>query len=362
MLESLNDVYNLHDLKTLAEAQLERGALEYYSSGAMDGHTLSESTTVFSRLKLRPRVLCDVSSVDTRTTLLGLDLSSPLCAAPTAFHRMAHDEGERATARAIRQFGTLMTLSTLSNTDMEEVGLEAQGRWWFQLYVFRDRELTRSLVARAEQAGARALVLTVDTPRLGRREINVRNLFRLPPHLSIKNAGMQGWMPPASQGGDGLAEFVAAQMDASLSWKDLEWLRSITHLPIVLKGILTAEDAKLTLEHGANAIWVSTHGGRQVDTAVSTLEALPEIVEAVNGQLEVYLDGGIRRGSDVLKVLALGARAVFLGRPVLWGLACGGEAGVSKMLNMLQYELELTMALCGKNSLEGLKPDLIFRG
>jgi len=360
--DALDDVYNLHDLRELAYAHLEQNALEYYSSGSMDGHTLTESTAVFERLRLRPRVLCDVSSISTRTTLLGLEVSSPLCAAPTAFHRMAHDEGERATARAVRQFGSLMTLSTLSNTDMEEVGLEAQGRWWFQLYVFRDRQLTRSLVSRAEAAGARALVLTVDTPRLGRREINVRNLFQLPEHLSVKNAGMQGWMPPASKGGDGLAEFVAAQIDPSLTWKDLEWLRSITTLPIVLKGILTSEDASLALEHGVNALWVSTHGGRQVDTAISTLEALPEIVQAVEGKLEVYLDGGIRRGSDVLKALALGARAVFLGRPVLWGLAAGGEAGVTKMLALLQAELELTMALCGKASLEELKPDLIWRG
>lgn len=356
----LTRLINLHDFEVAGQPRLTSNALDYYRSGANDGHTLSNNQAAFARLRLRPRMLNDVSHVRLETSVLGLPLSAPIGFAPSAFHGLAHPDAELATVRACAAAGRVMTLSTLSNTSIEEVAAQADGRLWFQLYLYRDRELARALVERAGAAGARALVLTVDTPRLGRREANERNGFVLPPHLGMPNVGSREQMSQIdAEGGSQLAEYFAELIDPSLSWRDVEWLRGITDLPIVLKGILTAEDAELAVQHGAAAIWVSNHGGRQLDTAVASIEALPEVVQAVDGRAEVYLDGGIRRGTDVLKALALGARAVFLGRPVLYGLACGGEAGVSRMLDLLTEELRLAMALSGQSDVAGLSPALV---
>lgn len=359
-LSDLTQLINLHDFEAAGQPRLTSNALDYYRSGANDGHTLSNNQAAFARLRLRPRMLNDVSRVRLETSVLGLPLSAPIGFAPSAFHGLAHPDAELATVRACAAAGRVMTLSTLSNTSIEEVAAQADGRLWFQLYLYRDRELARALVERAGAAGARALVLTVDTPRLGRREANERNGFVLPPHLGMPNVGSREQMSQIdAEGGSQLAEYFAELIDPSLSWRDVEWLRGITDLPIVLKGILTAEDAELAMQHGAAAIWVSNHGGRQLDTAVASIEALPEVVQAVDGRAEVYLDGGIRRGTDVLKALALGARAVFLGRPVLYGLACGGEAGVSRMLDLLTEELRLAMALSGQSDVAGLSPALV---
>ena len=356
----LTQLINLHDFEAAGQPRLTQNALDYYRSGANDGHTLSNNQAAFSRLRLRPRMLNDVSHVRLETSVLGLPLSAPIGVAPSAFHGLAHQDAELGTVRATAAAGRVMTLSTLSNTSIEEVAAQADGRLWFQLYLYRDRELARALVQRAGAAGARALVLTVDTPRLGRREANVRHGFVLPPHLSTPNVGAQEQMSQIdAEGGSQLAEYFAELMDPSLSWRDVEWLRGITDLPIVLKGVLTAEDAELAVQHGAAAIWVSNHGGRQLDTAVASIEALPEVVQAAAGRAEVYLDGGIRRGTDVLKALALGARAVFLGRPVLYGLACGGQAGVSRVLDLLTDELRLAMALSGQADEAGLSPALV---
>ena len=356
----LTRLINLHDFEVAGQPRLTSNALDYYRSGANDGHTLSNNQAAFARLRLRPRMLNDVSHVRLETSVLGLPLSAPIGFAPSAFHGLAHPDAELATVRACAAAGRVMTLSTLSNTSIEEVAAQADGRLWFQLYLYRDRELARALVERAGAAGARALVLTVDTPRLGRREANERNGFVLPPHLGMPNVGSREQMSQIdAEGGSQLAEYFAELIDPSLSWRDVEWLRGITDLPIVLKGILTAEDAELAVQHGAAAIWISNHGGRQLDTAVASIEALPEVVQAVDGRAEVYLDGGIRRGTDVLKALALGARAVFLGRPVLYGLACGGEAGVSRMLDLLTEELRLAMALSGQSDVAGLSPALV---
>lgn len=356
----LTRLINLHDFEAAGQPRLTSNALDYYRSGANDGHTLSNNQAAFARLRLRPRMLNNVSNVRLETSVLGLPLSAPIGFAPSAFHGLAHPDAELATVRACAAAGRVMTLSTLSNTSIEEVAAQADGRLWFQLYLYRDRELARALVERAGSAGARALVLTVDTPRLGRREANERNGFVLPPHLGMPNVGSREQMSQIdAEGGSQLAEYFAELIDPSLSWRDVEWLRGITDLPIVLKGILTAEDAELAVQHGAAAIWVSNHGGRQLDTAVASIEALPEVVQAVNGRAEVYLDGGIRRGTDVLKALALGAQAVFLGRPVLYGLACGGEAGVSRMLDLLTEELRLAMALSGQSDVAGLSPALV---
>ena len=356
----LTHLINLHDIELAGQGRLHPAALDYYRAGANDGHTLRANQGDFAQLRLRPRVLNDVSTVRLETSVLGLPLTSPIAVAPSAFHGLAHPEAEAGTARAAAAAGSLMTLSTFSNTPIETVAAQAGGRLWFQLYLYRDREIARGLVQRAEAAGARALVLTVDTPEVGRRESNERGGFGLPPHLQVPNAGSREQMAKLEgENGSQLVRYFTGLVDPSLSWRDLEWLRGVTSLPIVLKGILTAEDADLAVQHGAAAIWVSNHGGRQLDTAVSSIAALPEVVQAVAGRAEVYLDGGVRRGTDVLKALALGARAVFLGRPIVYGLACGGEAGVARVLALLQEELRLAMALSGQADVHKLSPGLV---
>ncbi|MFC6592145.1 alpha-hydroxy acid oxidase [Deinococcus lacus] len=353
------DCLNLHELEALGRAELLKAAhpsvLDYYLGGAGDERTLRENRSAWAQWRLRPRMLADVSSVDTATEVLGLPLSSPIAVAPSAMHGLAHPEGECAVAAAAAAAGSLMTLSTLSTRTLEEVGTAAGGRWWFQLYLYRDREVSRALIQRAQAAGARALVLTVDAPVVGRREAMLRRPLVLPAGLELPNVG------PRTTGQESLTHlaYFDSLMDMTLSWRDLEWLRGVTDLPLVLKGILTAEDAALAREHGAH-IWVSNHGGRQLDGAVTAPEVLGEVVAAA-GDREVYVDGGVTRGGDVLRALALGARAVFLGRAALWGLAAGGQAGVARTLQLLEEELVLDMALCGKTALSQLGPDLLRR-
>ncbi|MBZ9750547.1 alpha-hydroxy-acid oxidizing protein [Deinococcus sp. HMF7604] len=358
---TLDTAINLADIEALGRAQLDRNALEYYESGANDALTLRENRAAYHRLRLRPRVLVDVSQIDTRTEVLGLPLQSPIGIAPSAFHGLAHPDAELATARAAAAAGSVMTLSTFSNTSIEEVGAAAAGRLWFQLYLCADRQLSRDVIARAEAAGARALVFTVDAPYLGRREANERHRFALPPHLHAPNVGTRETLAQVeTDTGSQLANYFQNLVDKTFTWDDLAWLRAQTRLPMVLKGILTAEDAALAAEHGCH-VWVSNHGGRQLDSAVSSLEALPEVVDAVAGRTEVYLDGGVTRGTDVLKAVALGARAVFLGRAALWGLAAGGEAGVARTLALLHDEFRLALALCGKPTVAALGPEVVRR-
>lgn len=355
----LSGTVNLADIEALGRSRLDRNALEYYASGANDEVTLRENREGFRRLRLRPRMLVDVSNVDTRTEVLGLPLGFPVGLAPSAFHGLAHPEAELATARAAASAGSVMTLSTFSNTPIEDVARETPGRFWFQLYPYKDREVSAELIRRAEAAGARALVLTVDAPFVGRREPNERHRFALPPHLKVPNVGSRERLAEfESESGSQLVNYFQGLISKTFTWADLAWLRSVTPLPIVLKGILTAEDALLAAHHGAH-VWVSNHGGRQLDTAVSSIEALPEVVEAVAGQVEVYLDGGVTRGTDVLKAVALGARAVFLGRAALWGLAAGGEAGVRRTLDLLHDEVRLALALCGKQNIGQVGRDLV---
>lgn len=321
---------NVFDYEALAQDRMEPGAWNYFQSGSNDEVTLRANRAAFERIRLRPRVLVDVSSCDMQTTVLGTPISMPVAIAPSAFHGLAHPEGECATAEAAGRADTLMVASTSSTRSLEEIAEMASGPLWFQLYV-ADRQGTEELIHRATAAGYGALVLTVDAPRWGRKERAIRSGFGLPPHLRKAN------FPNAA----------AAEARITLTWESLAWLRSLTPLPIVLKGILTAEDALLAVEHGVDGIIVSNHGGRQLDTVLPSIEALPEIVEAADNRCEVYLDGGIRRGTDVLKALALGARAVLVGRPVLWGLTVDGANGAHHVLEMLRAELELAMVLAG---------------
>jgi 4-hydroxymandelate oxidase len=355
----LGELLNLAELEPLARERLTPLAYDYYASGADDEITLRRNVEAYRELALHYRVLVDVSRVSCATSVLGIPVELPILVAPTAFHRLAHPDGEAATARAAAAAGTLFTLSTLSTTRIEDVMAKTSGPVWFQLYVYKDRIATADLVARVEAAGARALVLTVDAPRLGRRERDVRNRFALPAGLRVENLhGSSGDVapPPAESG---LAAYFYSLVDPALSWDDITWLRSITKLPVIVKGLVRADDARRAVEAGAHGVVVSNHGGRQLDTSPATIEVLPRIAEAVDGRAEVLLDGGIRRGTDVIKALALGARAVFIGRPILWGLSIGGEAGVTAVLSMLRRELELAMALCGAPTIAALTRDLV---
>jgi 4-hydroxymandelate oxidase len=316
--------FSLAEYEEEARALLPAPVYDYYAGGAEDEVTLRANRAAFGRWFLRPRVLVDVSRVDPSVELLGERLSFPVLLAPTAFQRLAHPEGECATARAARAAGTLLVASTLSTCTLEETAGAAPGPLWLQLYLFRDREISRALIQRAEEAGCRALCLTVTVPVQGNRERDARNAFRLPPGLEMANfRGLrQAGFPEAE--GSGLGAFIGREFDPSLTWEALSWLRSVTSLPLVLKGIVTPEDAALAVAHGADAVIVSNHGGRQLDGAEPTLRALPRVVEGVEGRVPVLVDGGVRRGGDVVKALALGARAVLIGRPYLWGLAAVG--------------------------------------
>ncbi|NXH27909.1 HAOX1 oxidase, partial [Myiagra hebetior] len=353
------------DFEEYAKTFLPKSVYDYYRSGADDQETLADNVAAFSRWKLYPRVLRDVSEMDLSTLVLGQRVSMPVCVAATAMQRMAHPHGETATARACQAVGTGMMLSSWATSSIEEVAEAAPaGLRWLQLYVYKDREVTESLVRRAERAGYRGIFVTADTPYLGRRLADVRNRFRLPPHLRLKNFSSSDLA--FSSGKDfgedsGLAVYVAEAIDASVHWQDIKWLRGLTSLPIVLKGILRADDAKEAVKIGVNGILVSNHGARQLDGVPATIDVLPEIVEAVEGKVEVFLDGGVRKGTDVLKALALGAKAVFIGRPLLWGLAYQGEEGAKEVLQMLKEEFRLAMALTGCRRVEEIGRTLIRR-
>ncbi len=353
-------------------------ALDYYSSGAWDEITLRDNRAAFERLKLRPRMLVDVSDRNLTTSILGQPLELPLLIAPMAFQCLAHPDGEVATANAAASAGdgevatanaaasagVGMILSTLSNKSIEEVAAVRQNfpnaLKWFQLYIHKDRGLTRALVERAYEAGYKALCLTVDAPFLGQRERDKRNEFSLPPGLHAANlATISGLDIPHAQGESGLFTYFAQQLNPALTWKDLAWLQSICPLPLVIKGILRPDDAVRAVECGVQAIVVSNHGGRQLDGAIASLDALAEIAAAVDNRAEVLLDGGIRRGTDILKALALGAKAVLIGRPILWGLAVAGKAGVSHIISLLQTELSLAMALSGCAQLQDIDSSLV---
>jgi len=350
---------SVSDYARAARAKLPRDVFDYYEGGALDEITLRENVAGWERLKLYYRVLAAVGPRDLTTTVLGQPVSMPIMVAPTAFHKLACEQGEIATARAAKAAGTLFILSSLSNTAMESVFREAASPRWFQLYIDKDRQITRELVQRAEAAGAEAIVLTVDAPGLGTRERDMRNRFTLPPDLSVENLSPlgKGKMPEVS--GSGLAAYVRDNFKSDLGFDDLDWLCGCTHLPVIVKGVCRSDDARRAVEHGAKAIVVSNHGGRQLDTAPATSEVLPHVVNAVADRCEIYVDGGIRRGSDVLKAVALGARAVMIGRPILWGLTVAGEQGAADVLNILRRELDEAMLLCGCTTLADIDSTLL---
>jgi 4-hydroxymandelate oxidase len=334
---------NVWDYERTAEERLDPGAFGYFAGAANDEWTCRENLAAFNRWVLRPRVLVDVSGVTTATTVLGTEVSLPVLVGPTAFQRMAHPDGEVATARGAAAAGTVMCLSTIATATIEEVAeASGAGARWFQLYWSPDRGIVRDVVARAAAEGYGAIVLTVDLPASGRRERDLRSGFEVPPEVPVP-----AFVAHTERVATVSPTHIGRVVDSSVTWSDLEWLRSLSPLPLVVKGILTAEDAALACEAGADGVVVSNHGGRQLDGVSASLDAVPEVAEAVDGRAEVLMDGGIRRGTDVVKALALGARAVLAGRAPLWGLAVDGAAGVQRVLELLREEVELALTLCG---------------
>jgi L-lactate dehydrogenase (cytochrome) len=385
VVRRLSRCASVEDLRRIAQSRIPKGVFGYIDGGAEDERTLERNRAVFEQLEFRPRVLRDMGRLDPSGTLLGRELPFPLVLAPTGFGRIACSEGELAVARAAARAGVPFSLSTLSTRSIEEVAAVSGGARWFQVYVWRDRGLVKELVERAAAADYEALILTVDTAVLGRRERDVRSGFTLPPKLGLDTLidGLMhpGWMwdfvraepivfaNVVGRGvGDGadaitLADYVNEQFDPGLSWRDVEWLQSIWDGPIVLKGIQTVEDAELAADAGVQAVALSNHGGRQLDDAPPALELVAPVADRVGDRIEVICDGGIRRGSDIAKALALGADACMVGRAYLYGLGAGGERGVDLVLQWLEEGLQRTMALVGARTVKELTPDLVrWRG
>ena len=355
-----DELVNLFDFEARARAVLPKPCFDFFAGGAADEVTMRENRRAFDEIDLRYRVLAGVDNRDLSCSLFGSQASMPVLIAPTGFHKMAHPDGELAMARAAAEAGVIMVVSTMANFTLEEVRAASPGPMWFQLYVYKDRGVTRSLVQRAEAAGYNAIQVTVDLPVLGRREADIRNRFGLPEGLRIANLEISGLGELSSVRDDsGVAAYTMRMLDSSLTWKDIEWFKSLTKLPLLVKGVIRGDDAMKALESGADGVVVSNHGGRQLDTAPATIRALPEVAEAMAGRGTIVIDGGIRRGTDIIKCLALGAHAVQIGRPPLWGLAAGGQAGVVQLFNILRYELDNALALCGCRSLAAITRDLI---
>lgn len=366
---SLADFINIGDLRCAARKRLPRPVFDYLDGGAEDEVTLRRNIAAFGDYELLPDALVDVSDIDTRTRLFGRDIALPLLLGPTGLSRLFHSAGERAVVRAAAAAGIPYALSTLSTTSIEDVAQEASGPKLFQLYVFKDRGLTRDLVRRARAANYDALILTVDTAVAGNRERDRRNALTVPPKITprtfVEFARRPGWSIRAlskdrfdlvnmrvslgaeAGGGYSLFEFVGKQLDSSVSWRDLEQIAAEWQGPLAVKGIVTASDARRAAENGASAVMISNHGGRQLDGAPAPVDQIAEVADSVGGTLEIILDGGVRRGSDILKALALGASACSVGRPYLYGLTAGGEAGVGRAISIFREEFARALALGG---------------
>jgi 4-hydroxymandelate oxidase len=354
---------SIAEFEAAARERLDPAHYDYFAGGAQDEITLRENESAYKRLRLIPRVLRGSDKRDLSLTLLGTPSSMPILVAPTAFHRLAHPDGELATAKAAARAGTILIVSMAATTAIEDIAAAAREAapdpgLWFQLYLQPDLEFSEAIVRRAEAAGVKAFVVTVDSPVLGRRERDDRNAFHdLPPGLAVENLRNLG----ENRSGGNASHVREIVMSAGLNWDHIAWLRGKTKLPVLIKGVLHAEDARLAVHHGVAGIVVSNHGGRQLDTVPATIDVLPEIAAAVGGALPVLLDGGIRRGTDVVKALALGADAVAVGRPVVWGLAAGGREGVSEVLELLRADFDQALALCGGRHPADLTPDQVRR-
>jgi 4-hydroxymandelate oxidase len=350
----------LDDFEPAAQARLAKGVFDYIAGGAEDEATVAGNREALGRYRLRYKVLAGADAPDTQSELFGKRVSLPVHLAPAAIQRICHPDGEIAAYRAAADAGVAYALSTLSSVSIEDVAAAARGPRWFQLYMPAWREVSAALVDRAEQAAYSAVILTADLPRTGRRERDIRNVFSLPEGVRYANLG--DWEPTASaEGADPFAQNVNALTNAALNWGDLEWLVGKTQLPVLLKGVVRGDDARRAVDAGARGLIVSNHGGRQLDYAIAAADALPDVVAAVGGKVPVLVDGGFRRGTDVIKALCLGASGVLIGRPYLYALAVGGQAGVTRLLALLREELLLSMTLLGARNLSELSNDFLTR-
>ena len=357
----MDDILDIKEFEQYAQNKLPKNITAFFSSGAGDEITLRENVSAFDRIKLLPRVLKNVEERSLSTTVLNQSVDFPLLIAPMAFQRLAHPEGELAVAKAAQEHNVIMAVSTLSTYSFKEIKENASinNSLWFQLYIYKDREITKNLVQLAEAAGYRGIVLTVDAPIYGKRIKELHHPIILPSTFEIKNlqdAGLNLKNVPLTK----LMGYLASLLDPSITWDDVSWLRSITSLPIILKGIMNPKDVQIAIEHNIEALILSNHGGRQLDTTLSSIEVLKLVKDSSEGKLEIILDGGIRKGIDILKALALGAKAVMVGRPILWGLAMGGEEGVKRVLTILKSELDLAMTLCGYTSINQINDEILF--
>ncbi|MBK7878216.1 MAG: alpha-hydroxy-acid oxidizing protein [Planctomycetes bacterium] len=352
------DAVSVSDLHAIALRRMPPMAREFIEGAAADEISLRWNREAYDRIRLDPRVLRDVSRVDTRVKLLGLDLAFPVLLAPTALHKLVHSDGELATVRGAGAAQAAMTLSTMSSVTLEDVARASSGPLWFQLYVQKDRGFTAELVQRAEKAGYKALVVTVDTPVGGARNRQERAKFRLLPGVEMAN--LRGLPSPGGKKLDTEKDAFMSILPERLTWKDIEWLQSLTKLPVLLKGVLNADDAELAAKQGLAGVLVSNHGARNLDTVPASIDALPRITDKVGGRMVVLVDGGVRRGTDVLKALAFGANAVLVGRPIFYGLSSAGAEGVQQMLAILRRELELAMALTGRASIAEIDRSVLW--
>jgi len=356
---SFDAAVSLSDLEAIAHRRLDAMSEAYIDGAAGDEITLRWNREAYDKIKILPRVLHDVSVVDTRTTVLGIPLDFPILLGPTALHKLAHPDGELATARAAASAHALMGLSTMSSTTLEDVAAASNSPKWFQLYVQKDKGFTAELVQRAVKSGYKALVVTVDTPTEGARNRQQRAGFHLPPGVDLAN--LRGLKTASGRAPGTEREVFENILPDKLTWKEIEWLQSLSSLPVLLKGILNPEDAALAVKQGVAGVIVSNHGARNLDTVPATIEALPRITDRVAGRITVLVDGGVRRGTDVLKALARGANAVLVGRPIFYGLSAAGEAGVVKMLGILRKEFEMAMALSGRTRISEIVPEVIWK-
>ena len=372
-------IHNVEDYRGLAHKRLPRAVIDFIEGGAEDEITISRNKNGFENIHIIPRILTDVSVRNISTTILGTPVSSPIVLCPVGLATLAHPMGEVAAGIAATNKGIISTYSSSSSWNLEDIAAASSGVKWFQLYIWKDRKLTAEIVERARKAGYTALVLTVDVPISARRERDLRNGFTIPPRPRINQMGDLfqhfGWFyaqlkseisghkmsmgnfTPENVGMRTrlkMLEVVNELFDPSITWKDVAWLKSIWKGPVVIKGVMTPEDAKLAVKAGVDAIWISNHGGRQLDGVSGTIEVLPEIVKAVKGKVEIYLDGGVRRGSDIVKAIALGANACMIGRPYMYGLAANGAAGVESIIKILEIEMDATMALMGRPTIASL--------
>jgi 4-hydroxymandelate oxidase len=350
---------DIPDFERQAKACLPEMAWEYISGGATDEVTLHSNCEAYDRLRLCPQVLVDVSQIDTRVTLFGREHPFPVLLAPTAYQRLTHPDGDLATARGAGAVGATLVASIFATHTIEEIAAAATASLWFQLYTQPDRGLTRELVQRAEAAGCEALVVTVDSPVLGPRYRERRSGFALPP--GVERSNLKGLAGAAAAHRPTEQSIYSAVLNPKLTWKDLDWLRSLTTRPVLLKGVLNPNDAERAAQAGVAGLIVSNHGGRNLDTLPATIDALPRVVERVAGRMPVLVDGGIRRGTDVLKALALGASAVLIGRSYLYGLAVDGATGVTRVINILRREFEMAMALSGRPTIAAIDASVIWR-